>query len=125
MMELIEVDPVGLQPSQARLDGRHDVAARRTSQGALVVHGAAKLGCEDDILPARTEDLTEQALRSATPAVAVRRIEQRDADVKRLVNDGAGLFEIATDSKIVASQPDRRDEELGCPKGAIVHLAMS
>ena len=37
-VQLIEVDPIGAQPLQARLDRMHYVARRRTSQLACVIH---------------------------------------------------------------------------------------
>ncbi len=123
-MQLIEVDPIRLQAAQARLHRRHDVAPGRALEGALVIHRHPELGGEDDLLSPGPENLAEQRLRSATPAVSVGRVEQRDAEVERLMDDGAGLFQIATDAEIVAPEPDCRNEKPGRPEGAIVHAAM-
>ena len=123
-MELIEVDPIRLQAAQARFHRRHDVAARRALEGALVIHRHPELGGEDDLLSPGPENLAEQRLRSAAPAVGVGRVEQRDAEVERFVDDGAGLFQIAADAEIIAPEPDRRNAKPGCPEDAIVHAAM-
>ena len=125
MVQLIEIDPIGLQAAQARLDRHHDVAAGCTLARALVIHRRPELGGEDDVLPPGPENLAKQRFRSAAPAVAVGRVEQRDAEVERLVDDGAGLFEIAADAEIVASEPDRRNQKPGRPERAIVHGALS
>ena len=54
------VDVVGLQALQARLDRAHDVARRRTSQLACVIHRQPELGREHDVLALIAEDAPEQ-----------------------------------------------------------------
>ena len=87
-MQLIEVDPIGAQTPQAGLDRPHDVAAGGAFHQFAVAHGLAELGGEHDIGAARTEDLTEIILGSAMP-IAVRRIEEGDSEIERLVHHSA------------------------------------
>ena len=90
-VDLVEVEPVGLQPLQARLDGGHDVAARAAFLFA-VVHRHAEFRGKHDVLAPVAQHLAEHGLRAAAPAIDVGRIEQRDPGVERLVDDQASSF---------------------------------
>ena len=109
-VHLIEVEPVGLEPRQARLDGRHDVAARGAFLFA-VVHRHAEFRGQHDVLAAVAQHLTEHRLRAAAAAVNVGGIEQRDPGIERLVDDQAGAFEVHPLAEIVAAKPDQRDPQ--------------
>src|SRR5262249_59574890 len=108
---LVEIDPVGLEPFQARLDRAHDVAARTALELALRVHGASKLRRQDDILATPSEHLAQDRLGAAAPAIDVAAVEERDAEIERLVDDGARALEIERAAEIVAAEPDGGDAQ--------------
>jgi len=56
-MHLIKIDPVGLQPTQARFDGLYDIAPRCAAHFAGVIHRQTELGRQHDIVAARSENL--------------------------------------------------------------------
>src|SRR5271167_1427709 len=56
---LVEIDPVGLEPSQAGLDFAHDVTARGTLKAARGIHRPREFARQYDVLSAITEDLAE------------------------------------------------------------------
>src|SRR4051812_27805024 len=105
-MQLIKVDPIGVEPLQARFDHAHDVAPRRTLELAGVVHRPAELSCEHDVLALAAEDSSEPLFRAALVAVTVGGIDQVDAEVDRLVHDAAGRREIDAAAEIVAAETD-------------------
>jgi hypothetical protein len=69
-MKIIEVDPFG-DTFQALFHRGHDIGARSAFKTPRLIHGQAKLGCQDDILAAVTQRLAEQALGTAAVAVGV------------------------------------------------------
>ena len=72
----------------------HDVAPRRALLHAGVVHRHAELGGEHDVLALVAEHLAHRGLRAAAIAVDVGGVEQRDAEVDRLVDHLARAFDI-------------------------------
>src|SRR6266478_2903369 len=58
---LVEVDPVGLQPSQAGLDLGHDVAARGALKAAGGVHRPRELRRQHNVLAAIAEIVAAEA----------------------------------------------------------------
>ena len=110
LVHLIEVEPVGLQARQARLHGRHHVAAR----GAFlftIVHRHAEFGGKHDVLAPVAEDLAHDGLRAAAAAIGVGGVEQRDPGIERLVDDRPRAFEVDPLAEIVAAEPDQRDPQ--------------
>src|SRR5690606_29372675 len=113
-VQLVEVDPVGLQAAEGGFDGEADVAAGAAGApvrpvGALHVH--AELGCEHDFVAAAAEGVTHQGFaQPAFAAVDVGGVEQRDAGVDRGVHDGVGAFlrfgGRSRSPEVVAPQPD-------------------
>jgi hypothetical protein len=100
---LVEIDVVGLQPPQAGLDGRHDIAPRRALFGAVVAHRFGKFRRQHDVLAPVAEYLSKHRLRTAHARIDVGGIEQRDAEVDRLVDHLARGFEVGALAEIVAA----------------------
>src|SRR5271166_4697843 len=113
-VDLIQIDPVGAQPAQAVLHLAHDVAARSADLHAFIVHRHAELGGEYDPLAVVAEDLAQACLRSAALAIGIGGVEQRDAEIKRLVDHLAGRLEVDAAAEIVAAQTDHRHAQTGC-----------
>jgi len=107
-VELVEVEPVGLEPPQAVLDRLHDVGARAALHAAGIVHVHAELRRQHDVLAALAEDFAEETLRAAALAVDVGGVEERDAEIERLVDDLAGRLKVDPAAEIVAAETDER-----------------
>lgn len=106
-VELVQVDPVGAQASQAILERGHDPSPRATLPFAPVVHRHAELGSEHDVLAPVTKHLAHAGLEAATLAVGVGRVEQRDAEIQRPVDHRPRGFKVDPPAKVVASETDR------------------
>ena len=115
LVELVEVDPVRLQPLEARLDGLHRIAARTERRRARAGR-PAEFGGEHDVLAPFAEAFADETLRSAAVSVALGCIEERDAAVDRLVDDSARARKIKPAAEIVAAEPDNRDAQAGAPE---------
>ncbi len=120
-MLLIEVDPVGLHPLQAGLDRRHDVAPRRALLGAVGAHRLGEFGRQHDVLAAVAEHLAEDLFGAANPGIDVGGIEQRDAEVDRLVDHLARGFEVGALAEIVAAEADGGNTQAGAAEIANLH----
>jgi hypothetical protein len=120
-MQLVKVDPMGVESLQARLDRVHDVAPRGALELPCIVHRQAEFGCEDDVFALFAEDSSEPLLRAAVVAVAVGGVDQVDPDLNRLVYDAARRLEIDAAAEIVAAEADDRHFECGAAEPAFVH----
>jgi hypothetical protein len=103
---LVEIDVIGLQPPQAGFDGGHDVAPRRALPGAVIAHRLGEFRRQHDVLAPLAEHLSEHRLGTAHAGIDIGGIEQRDAEVDRLVDHLARGFEIGALAEIVAAEAD-------------------
>ena len=120
-MLLVEVDVVGLQPLQAGLDRGHDVAPRGALFGAVIAHRLGVFGRQHDVLAAVAEHFAQHGLGAAHAGIDVGGIEQRDAEVDRLVDHLARGFEIGALAEIVAAEADGGDTQAGAAEIANLH----
>ena len=111
-VKLVQIDPVGVETAQAVFDGIHDVAPRSALQSAVIAHRKTELGGDHHILAARAERVSEKLFRRSPP-VAIRRVEQSDAGIERLVHHTAALIAVDPGPEIVAAEPHQRDAETG------------
>src|SRR5207244_2835337 len=49
LMQLVKIDPIGIESPQARLDRAHDIGARGAFELARAIHGHAEFGREHDL----------------------------------------------------------------------------
>ena len=130
-VQLVQVDPVGLQAAQRRLDGQPDVASRSASAPVGPVRAAhvhAELGREHDPVALAGERLAHQGLRQpAFRAVDVSGVEEGHAGIDRRADHGVGprlaLGCGSLPSEVVAAEADRGDDEAGVSEGAIFDLS--
>jgi hypothetical protein len=101
---LVEIDVVGLQPLQARLDCIHDVAPRRALFGAVGCHRLGIFGGEHDVLAAVAEHGAQHGLGAAHFRIDVGGVEQGDAEVDRLVDHLARGLEVDALAEIIAAE---------------------
>ena len=110
-----------LEAPQAVLDRLHDVGARAALHPAGIVHVHAELRRQHDVLAALAEDLAEEALRAAALAIDVGGVEERDAEIERLVDDLAGRLEVDAAAEIVAAETDERHPKARRSEIALLH----
>jgi hypothetical protein len=120
-VQLVEVDPVGAQALEARLDRLHDVAAGRAPERAGLVHRQAELGREHDLLAPVAENAPQRLLRAAAVAVAVGSIDQIDSARHRRVHHALGRRKIDTAAEIIAAEPDDGHVEHRIAEPALLH----
>ena len=86
-MDLVEVDPVGLQPAQAGVDFLHEPAPRVAGHVRIgVVHRAVHLRREHDRVAPALQGLADDLLGLAA-RVDVGRVDEVDPCVERTVDD--------------------------------------
>jgi hypothetical protein len=99
MVQLVEVHVVGAEATQRPVDGVEDVLARETPVPRVWTHGSEALGGDDEVaappLQPAPEDLLGPPHRVVTAGVRglrvdVGRVEERDAGVRRAIEDGPG-----------------------------------
>ena len=127
LVQLVEVDPVGPQAAQRRLDGEPDVAARPAHAPVRTVragHVHAELGGEHDLVALALERLAHQRLgEPALRAVDVGGVEEGHAGVDRgadhRVRPSCVSDRRACAAEVVAAEADGRDDESGVSEGAV------
>src|SRR4029079_690644 len=90
VVELVDVDVVGLHSPEALVEGATDVERRQPALVRPVAHLAVDLGGEDGSLPSPTaggEPAAEDPLGATPLAVDVGRVEEVDAVVVGRVHD--------------------------------------
>src|SRR5262249_23224024 len=103
LVQLIEIDPVGLQAFETGFDGGQDVTPRGSLSNPGVIHRHAEFGCEHNVLAAVAETFPQIFLWRTALAVDVRGIEKRDAEIEGPVHDLARRREIDPAAEIVAA----------------------
>jgi hypothetical protein len=92
-VDLIEVDPVGVQPPQGVLDRPHDPAPGAAAAVGVVAHRVEELRGEDDVVAPALERLADDLLGLAG-AIDVRGVDEVDPGVERGVDDPDRLLVI-------------------------------
>src|SRR4051812_4208365 len=86
-MDLVEVDPVGLETPQAVVDLPDDPAARVAVLVRVVAHAAVDLGGEHDVLAAAIGKCLADDLLRLPARVDIRGVDEVDPRVERAVDD--------------------------------------
>ena len=89
-VDLVEVDPVGVQAAQRVLDRPDDPAPGAALPVGVLAHGAVELGGQDDVVAAALEGLADDLLGLAL-GVDVGGVDEVDAGVQRGVDDADGV----------------------------------
>src|SRR5215210_9286728 len=117
-MDLVEVDVVGAEPSQALFALADYVVSREASIVGAISHGHAHLRGQEEIVSSARYRLTEYLL-GLTPRVDVRGVEEVDPGVQAHVHlpfsttdvRGADLAEAALPAEGHRAEGKGRDEE--------------
>src|ERR1700722_15948044 len=106
-MQLVEIDPIRFQATEARFDGRKDISAGRSLECFGLVHGKTELRGENDIFAPLAENLAHDCFRATALAVNIGGIEKIDTKVDRFVDDFARHLQVNKGAEIIAPQSDK------------------
>jgi len=115
VVELVDVDVVGLQPLQARVERATDVERREPAVVRPVGHVAVQLGREHGALAppsTRGEPVAHDLLGDATPnprAVHVGRVEEVDAVLVGGIHDDVGVGLRGLRAEVHGAEAETRD----------------
>jgi hypothetical protein len=126
LVQLVEVEVVGLEPAQRGLDRAHDVPPGAAGAEVVAVdplHVHAELGGQHDVVAPALEGGAEQLLRGAVRgAVDVRGVEQRYPGVERRIDDLAGAVRVELAAEVVAADADNGHDQARRTQSAVAHL---
>ena len=117
---LVEVDHVGLQALERRVERAQDVVARAAT-GRAVAHLLAELRRQHDLVAPAVEHAADDRLAAAGLPVDVGRVEERDAHLERRVDHGARRVFVDPAAEVVAAEADHRHPQSGGAQHAISH----
>ncbi len=120
-VQLIQVDPVGVEPAKAFLDGNADPSAR----SAAVPHAPrrmAELGGDHGLLAPSLERRAEHLL-ALSAAVDVGGVEEGDPLLERRVHDARRARCVDAAPEVVATEADDRRLEHASADGACLEIA--
>jgi hypothetical protein len=121
-VDLVEVDVVDVEATQAVLEGRDQPAAGAATGVAVLAHRQAGLGGEHDVVPPPGEGLAEHLLGLAG-AVDVGGVDQVDAGVEGRADEGVGvgLGGAADLAEVHGAESERTDVDAGAAERAVLH----
>jgi hypothetical protein len=122
-VDLVQVDPVRVQPLERALDLADDPAARVPELVRIVAHRPVHLGGQDHVLaPAAGQRLAHYLLRLA-PRVHVGGVDEVDPRVERAVDDPDALVVVgvAPRAEHHRAQAERTDLDSGTSQRSVVH----
>ena len=129
LVELVEVDPVGAEPLEARLAGGDQVMAGIAAVVRPVAHRKARLGGEKHVGALLAERLADDLLRRAG-GIDVGGVDQVDAGVEADGDLTLGFGEADRPDRAVLGPAERhrahghrRNLEAGAPQKPVFHLA--
>ena len=129
-MDLIQIDVVSPQATQARIDLEHDLLARESASIGMPTHRAVHLGGEHDLLaPCKIGERATDDLFARAIGIDVGRIEEIDALLDRLLDErparlfveGPRMSTAICNAVTHASEADLRDIDTGRSKFHVAH----
>ena len=102
-MDLVEVDVIGAETPQARIDLGHDRLARQAGAIRSWPHAAIDLGSDHDLVSSsEILDRTPENLLAVAERIAVRRVEEIDAGFERTLDERTA-FLLAEAPRVIAA----------------------
>jgi hypothetical protein len=126
-VQLIQVDVVGAEPPQRRLDRVQDVLARHALVPRLRPHRADAFRRQHELVPLAAQPAADDLLRAAGRVVAateridVGGIEEVDATRRCRVQDGVALGLVALQAEGHRAQAQLRNLQAGLAEIGILH----
>ena len=129
-MQLVEVDEVGLEPAQRRVDRVHDVTAAVAGVPRLRAHRPEALRRDHELVAAALQPAAEDLLGAAggrevaAERVHVGGVEEGDALLVGVIEDGARAVLVDLESEGHGAEADPRDLEPGAAETNVLHGAV-
>ena len=123
-VDLVQVDVVGLQPAQARLDLAHQPAPAVAALVGVLAHRPVRLGRQHDVLAAALQGLADDLL-GLPRRVHVGGVDDVDPGVERRVDDpdGVVVVGVAPRAEHHRAERERADLDAGTAERAHLHAA--
>jgi hypothetical protein len=121
-VDLVEVDPIGLQPPQRVLDLGDDPAPRVAAAVGSVAHREMHLGREHDVVAAPPQRPADDLL-GLTGRIDIGGVDEVDARVERAVDDADALvvIRVAPGTEHHRAEAQLGDRNAGAPQHALLH----
>jgi hypothetical protein len=121
-MNLVEVDPIGLQPTQAVIDRLDEPAPRVATAVGSLAHLEVPLRRQHDVVSPRSQRLADDRLGLAV-GVHVRGVDEVDAGVERGVDNARAVVVIAVadEAEHHRSEALRADLDARSAEAAVAH----
>jgi hypothetical protein len=120
-VQLIEVDPVGVEPLERRLAGFDQVPATQAARvRVLGVLGEESLRCEHDARTFTPQRFPDEPL-ARTGGVGVGRVDEVDAVLDRVLDDRNGVLLVRMPAEHHRAQAQLADFDAGAAEIAVVH----
>jgi hypothetical protein len=126
-VRLVEIDVVGLKASERGVDGVEDVLAGEAPVPRAGAGGARALGGHDELVAAAgqpaAQDLlgASDRLRGAAERIDVGGVEEGDAALGRVVENGARRRLVALQPEGHRAQAQARDRQPGAAEPDVAH----
>ncbi len=120
VMDVVDVDVVGLQPFQAGLDLLLDVQPRHAGVVGPVAHRVEHLGGDDRVVPPSLQRLAQHRLRRAAD-IGVGGVEERPAGLEHGAHHARRFGLIGAVAEGHRAEADLGDFEAGTAEASIVH----
>jgi hypothetical protein len=121
-VDLIEIDMIGLQAAERRLDRLHDPASRIALLVRILAHGSVHLGGQHYTVASAFQRLADNLLRLAA-AIPVGGVDEVDAEIQSFVDDADAVVVvgIAQSAEHHRAQAVRADLDAGSSQRAVLH----
>ena len=126
-VQLVEVDEVGLEAPQRRVDGVHDVAAAVAHVPAARSGRPEALRRDDELFAAPVEPAADDLLgpadggQVAAERIHVGGVEERDAALGGPIHDRDGSRFVALEPERHRAETDARNLEAGAAESNVLH----
>ena len=135
MVGVVEVEMVGAEAAEARLDLIEDVSPRQAALIGPPAHRLHDLRAQHDVAPARADGTPDDllgrrprrrrrcagAVEARLVAVAVRGVDEVDAEIERATDQPLGFARKRRHAERRRAQPDARDLYAGAAERAVAH----
>jgi hypothetical protein len=121
-VNLVEVDPVGVEPPERVLDGPDDPASGAALTVRVIAHSAVELGGQDDVVATASDGLADD-LFGFTLGIDVGSVDEIDTGVEGGVDDADRLVVVgvAPGAEHHGAEAQLADGDAGASQQVMVH----
>ena len=125
-MQLIEIDPIGLQALERRVARLDDVAAAQTAcVRVFLILRKKRFRRENDVGAATLAERLADELLARAGGVGIRRIDEVDSVIERVLDDGDGVLLVGAAAEHHRAQAQRAHLHTSTPEVPVFHAITS